>query len=163
MVDFRKRCKGGPGEKRLSSGRIALLARFILGTIFIYAAVGKIGNPRAFAETVYNYQILPHLLVNLTAIILPWVEITLGFSLILGICLRGAVVLSNLLLLCFLGLIVFNMIRGLDIHCGCFSLGVQGTKHAPMGWYITRDSLFLLPAWFLWHHTSRKRREKVRK
>ena len=63
----------------------ALMARLILGVIFIYASIDKIFHPAAFAEAVYNYQILPDALINLTAIVLPWLELILGAFLILGL------------------------------------------------------------------------------
>jgi len=127
------------------------LARLILGSVFIYAAIDKIAHPQAFSEAVYKYQILPEFLINLTAIILPWLELCIALFLILGIWLPGAVFLSNFLLVCFFGMLVFKMARGLDIHCGCFSVSVGGSNHAPMAWYVTRDSLFLVPAFYLFY------------
>lgn len=161
MVDIRRADKGLRREKWNLKNTLIFSARLVLGTIFVYAAIGKIVDPRAFAEVVYKYQILPDFFINLSAIILPWMEVGIGLSLILGICLPGAVVLSNLLLMCFLGSIVFNMMRGLDVHCGCFSLSVEGTAHAPMAWYVTRDSLLLLPALYLFYGTFRGKRQTV--
>lgn len=53
-------------------------ARIFLGLVFVVASVDKIIHPKAFAEIIYNYQILPGSLINLTAIILPWLELLLG-------------------------------------------------------------------------------------
>ena len=143
----------GTREKWISTETPAYLARLILGSVFIYAAIDKIVHPGAFAEAVYKYQILPEFLINLTAIILPWLEVTVALFLILGIWLKGAVFVSNFLLVCFFGALIFNMARGLDIHCGCFSVSAEGTNDAPMAWYVTRDSLFLLPAFYLFYRT----------
>jgi len=88
-------------KKWISSGTPAFLARFILGSVFIYAAIDKIAHPQAFSEAVYKYQILPEFLLNLTAIILPWLELCIALFLILGIWLPGTVFLSNFLLVCF--------------------------------------------------------------
>lgn len=121
--------------------------RLFLGGIFIYASLDKIKRPDLFAEAVYNYQILPDILVNLTALVLPWLELVLGAMLITGVWLPGAVLLSTLLLLTFSGSMIFNMARGLNISCGCFSMEPSTD---PMTWWtVIRDTSFLLPAFYL--------------
>jgi Methylamine utilisation protein MauE len=116
--------------------------RLIMGAIFITAAADKIFNPAAFAKVIFNYQLLPDFLINLSAIVLPWLEFILGFSLMIGLWLPGTVVLVNALLLAFLGALVFNLARGLDIHCGCFSTAATG-EPATL-WYLFRDTAFVL-------------------
>ena len=116
-------------------------ARIILGGIFVYASVDKILHPAVFAEAVYNYQILPDSLVNLTAIFLPWLELILGACLIAGIWMPGAALIANMLLLAFTGALLFNLARGLDIHCGCFT--ADAGAEASNAWHIIRDILFL--------------------
>jgi uncharacterized membrane protein YphA (DoxX/SURF4 family) len=96
-------------------------ARLILGAIFIYASYDKILHPKAFAEIVYNYQILPDKLINPTAIFLPWLELLMGICLIAGFWMPGTVIWCNILLVAYIGALSFNLARGLDIHCGCFS------------------------------------------
>jgi uncharacterized membrane protein YphA (DoxX/SURF4 family) len=126
---------------------IILAARLILGGVFVFASIDKILHPAAFAEAVYNYQILPDSLINLTAIILPWIELVLGSLLIIGIWMPGTVLVSNLLLLAFIGVLIYNTSRGLDIHCGCFSTGP--TEDPLSIWTIARDAVFLVPAVYL--------------
>ncbi len=121
--------------------------RLIMGAIFITAAADKIFNPSAFAKVIYNYQLLPDSLINLSAIVLPWLELALGFSLIVGLWLPGAVVLVNLLLLTFLGALIFNLARDLNIHCGCFSTAASG-EPATL-WYLFRDISFVLIGGYL--------------
>jgi cobalt-zinc-cadmium efflux system protein len=116
--------------------------RLILGAVFVLASVDKIIHPAAFAQAIYNYQILPDALINLTAIILPWLELLLGILLISGLWLPGAAVLVNLLLLAFFGALVFNVARGLDVHCGCFTASTEGTPATT--WYLIRDTVFLV-------------------
>lgn len=116
--------------------------RLIMGAVFITAAVDKIIYPAAFAEVIFNYQLLPDFLVNFAAIILPWLEFILGLALMTGLWLPGAVVLVDALLLAFLGALVFNVSRGLNIHCGCFSMAATGEPSTL--WYLFRDSVFVL-------------------
>jgi uncharacterized membrane protein YphA (DoxX/SURF4 family) len=134
-------------------GFLALAARLILGAVFIYASIEKIAHTESFAKAVYNYQILPDSLINLTAIILPWLELILGLFLIIGLFREGSVCIVTFLLAVFLGVMIFNLARGLDIHCGCFITSTDGTNNAPMLWYVFRDGLFLLPGFYLFYRT----------
>ena len=129
-----------------------LAARLILGGVFIFASADKIIHPAAFAEAVYNYQILPDTLINLTAMILPWLELILGIFLVLGLWLPpGAALLINLLMVTFFGSLVFNLSRGLDIHCGCFSTSQESTSLC-MCLYVIRDGIFLLLGLYLFSY-----------
>jgi uncharacterized membrane protein YphA (DoxX/SURF4 family) len=120
-----------------------LISRLILGGIFVYASFDKILHPHEFAEVVYNYQILPDALVNLTAILLPWLELCAGVFLILGLLLRGALFTCNMLLAVFLVALAFNLARGLDIDCGCFSSSAGPSTGGSMLLYLLRDAFLL--------------------
>lgn len=96
-------------------------ARLILGVIFVYASYDKILHPKAFAEVIYNYQILPDGFINVTAIFLPWLEMLMGIFLITGFWMPGTVIWCNTLLVVYIGALCFNLARGLDVDCGCFS------------------------------------------
>jgi len=121
--------------------------RLLLGMIFLLASVNKILHPADFARIVYNYQILPDVLVNLTAVFLPWIEIVLGFLLIFGLWMPGAIAISNFLLLTFFCSLIFNAARGLDIHCGCFSTSTKIFASATR--QILRDIVFLVISFYL--------------
>lgn len=144
----------GPEKRRrwYQAKALAFLVRLALGIVFVYASVDKILNPAAFAQAVYNYQILPDLLINLTAIVLPWMELFLGLCLILGLWLPGAAFLSTLLLITFFGALLFNTARGLNIDCGCFSTTDGTLSDISMGWYVLRDGGFLLLALYLFSY-----------
>lgn len=122
-------------------------ARIVLGIVFIYASYDKILHPAAFAKIIHNYQILPDELVNLAAIFLPWLELAIGFLLIIGIWLPGSVFIGNLLLIIFFSAIIYNKVRGLDISCGCFSTSADGTGESTL--YLLRDFSFLIIAIYL--------------
>ncbi len=121
-----------------------LLARLLLGAVFIAAGAGKLLHPHAFAAIVSNYQILPEQLVNGAAVILPWLETILGLLILFGFWLPGAISLADLLFLIFLAALVSAAARGIDIDCGCFS--VKPTASPNFIWYLSRDLLFLLLA-----------------
>lgn len=159
MLKVKKRFFKRPWRK---DGLFALCARLILGVVFIYASIDKIIHPADFAKAVYNYQILPGFLVSLAAIILPWLELVLGLFLIIGVFREGSVCMVTALLVVFSGAMIFNLARGLDIHCGCFSTSADDTHNVLMVWYVFRDGLFLLPALYLLYRTFRRKKQAVR-
>ncbi len=129
--------------------RIFTAGRVFLGAVFLYACYDKILHPQAFAEAVYNYRLLPDVLVNITAMVLPWLELLIGICLVTGILLPGAATLSTLLLFTFMSALVFNLIRGLDVSCGCFSTD-SSDGPADM-WTVARDvSFFALSIYVCW-------------
>jgi len=137
----------------LTHPRIALAARVVLGCIFIVASLDKIIHPELFARTVYNYQLLPEVAVNVVALWIPWLELVAGACLLLGLWVRGSVLLLAGLLVVFLGALGFNLARGLDVACGCFS---TRSKDSVTALTLVRDSLFLLVALYLfWFHQVR--------
>jgi uncharacterized membrane protein YphA (DoxX/SURF4 family) len=141
----------------VKDGIMVIIVRLILGAVFIYASIDKIAHPAAFAKAIYNYQILPIFLINLTAIILPWLELILGLFLVIGLFREGSVCIVTGLLVIFFGAMVFNLARGLDTHCGCFSTNTDGPNNTPMAWYTIRDGVFLLPAIYMSYSTFFKR------
>lgn len=124
-------------------------ARIILGLIFLFACYDKILNPNEFAQVVYNYRVLPDSLVNLTAVLLPWVELMLGLSLLLNVWIPGAALLGNLLLLSFFCMLVFNLARGLNVNCGCFSTATGESASGILT--VLRDLSFLTVSGYLFY------------
>jgi uncharacterized membrane protein YphA (DoxX/SURF4 family) len=126
-----------------------LVARIFLGLLFVYASINKVLHPEAFAEIVYNYHILPDGMIHVTAVVLPWLELLSGLFLILDLWLPGAVFVSSALFMVFLAAIAFNMARGLDIDCGCFTPAAESQTPASMIYYLIRDSLLLILSLYL--------------
>jgi uncharacterized membrane protein YphA (DoxX/SURF4 family) len=137
----------------LTHPTLALAARVVLGCTFIVASLDKIIHPELFARTVYNYQLLPEAAVNVVALWIPWLELVGGVLLLLGFWIPGSVLLLTSLLVVFLGALGFNLARGLDVACGCFS---TSSKDPVTAFTLLRDSLFLLVALYLfWFHHVR--------
>ena len=127
-----------------------VVLRLFLGIVFLYASFDTILNPAAFARAVYNYQILPDSTINLVALILPWLELYLGFCLVSGCWLPGATVISTGLLSVFIAAMVYSHFRGLDVHCGCF---YTETTAGPAGFStLIRDIFFLIVSAYLMLH-----------
>lgn len=70
---------------------LVLAFRLALAAVFIYAALQKIGRPLAFADEIRMYRILDiGPLLYIVAIMLPWIELFCGLSLLTGLLMRGS-------------------------------------------------------------------------
>jgi putative oxidoreductase len=104
----------------LTSKHLAFAFRLYIGGLFLYASLYKINYPGEFAETIASYQILPHMLIGLFAVVLPWLELLCAVLLILGIRAKAAALVLAALLTVFLVAIFVNLVREAPISCGCF-------------------------------------------
>lgn len=107
--------------KRLESPYISLIARIIVGGMFIVVGMGKLAQPQTFVEEIANYRMLPEILVNLMAVALPWIEVIAGILFIAGVRIRANATILGGLLIMFIAGVAVAMMRGLDINCGCYS------------------------------------------
>jgi len=90
--------------KALITNRYAvLIVRWLLGAVFIASALGKIMDPSGFADNVAAYRLLPIYSVNVFALVLPWVELLVGFSLINGVASRSGALLATIMNVVFIG------------------------------------------------------------
>ena len=112
----------------LRSRWLNLIARFVVGGLFFYAAFEKVLHPAAFAMAVRGYKLIPFSLSNLFAIAVSWSEIVAATLLILGILTRKAAGAIFLLLIVFIAAITAVMVRGMVIDCGCFGEGGAHTS-----------------------------------
>ena len=97
-----------PGRSPNESYRIfhpylLLVFRLVLAAVFIYAAVQKIGKPLAFADEIRNYGVIGYgAPLYVMAVVLPWLELLCGLSLVTGVFLRGAALILLVLNAMFL-------------------------------------------------------------
>ena len=93
--------------------------RFILGSIFVYAGFIKLIDPKAFARVISQYGIVPDSLLVVFAIGLPALEFLAGLGLILNM--RGSLAVIFSLLIVFVGVLGYGILKDLNVDCGCFS------------------------------------------
>lgn len=132
------------------------VVRLFLGTLFLYVSIDKIINPAKFAEIIYNYRILPVGMLNLVALIIPWLEAVLGITLIFGIWLETSALLLSGIIIVFIVLLISAISRGLDIQCGCFSLDADGGRVSWMR--VIEDVLMLAGTLFIWFQALFKKK-----
>ncbi len=99
-----------------------------MGGLFVYASLEKLFNQEAFSKAIFYYKFLPDILINIFAIVIPYIELFSGILLIIGIYKRGSSFLISFLLFIFIIALTQAYIKGLDISCGCFSLETVGQK-----------------------------------
>lgn len=134
-------------------GIILFVIKLTLGITFIYSSYHKIADPAEFAKILYGYAIFPGGSINILAITIPFVELIAGFSLILGMFPRSALLIINGLLLVFILMIGFNLLRGHQFDCGCFVFSSQ--PHTLSNVYLLiRDFLLLISGIYLLKKTT---------
>lgn len=150
--------------RRLDATGVPLLvARLILGGVFVWLGVNKVADPIGFLKLIREYALIPAdmpWLLNGMAVAFPWLEIWCGSLLLLGIAVRG-VGASMLLLLGVFSTAI--LLRALDIHaaggqafcaikfdCGC------GTGEEYVCSKLPQNlALMLLAALTIWSHSRR--------
>lgn len=104
---------------------VGLVARLVLGGIFVVAGLLKVGTLEGSAAAVRAYQVLPFEFAGYLGYALPIIEIMIGVLLILGLFTRVSAILLSFMLVAFIIGIVQAWARGLTIDCGCFGGGGQ--------------------------------------
>ena len=119
------------------AGRLTLRAivchTAILGLagVFAFSGVMKILAPREFANALCGYDLLPRSTISPIAIVLPWLELVAGVSVLVLPLRRASTFLMALMAACFAFSVVWAMALGLDPNCGCFGLAA-----IPVDWKL---------------------------
>ena len=95
-----------------------LLTRVALGGMMVWLGVAKIrDDPVIFLKLMRQYQLLDeqqhYYLMNLIAVVLPWIETVCGAALLLGVGVRSAGAISAAMLGAFTPMI---LLRGLELY-----------------------------------------------
>jgi putative oxidoreductase len=122
------------------------LAIFV-GAVFIYAAAVKLIDPLRLASDITNYQIVPWSAAVRLAFYLPWLELFCGLALVFNRLLEGALLLTGVLTVIFIGASIAAKARGIDLACGCFgSIG----GNLSFSWHLVLDFVLLAILATLW-------------
>ena len=125
-------------------GHLFLVIRLLLGVMWVWASLDKIQDPAQFSRDIANYHVIPFDLENLSAIVVPWLELLIGMGLIAGVMVNGAALVSSGLMLLFIVLISQAILRGFNIECGC------GLKEGQLvGWDKILENIVFLGASYL--------------
>ena len=108
----------------------AMLARWLLGGLFVYMGLAKALQPADFLKLVGQYDIVSSpFLLNAIAALLPWFEVFCGLLLIAGVAVRGAALMLVVMLVPFTLLVLkrawaIHLTQGIPFcaikfDCGC--------------------------------------------
>ena len=123
----------------LSSKGLLMALRLLMGAVFVAASYDKLLYPSVFAAKAAEYKIIPELLLPLTAVVLPWLELVCGFLLILDIFTRSAALILTVTLAGFILGMGYDLSSGLVHDCGCFGFLEESIGAGT----IIRDLIFI--------------------
>lgn len=131
-------------HEALANRWLILVLRVVLGVIFLVSAVGKLQHSALFVDQVVDYGLLPEGLSRLYATVLPWAEVAVGFSLILGLFSAAGAMVSAAMIVSFAIAGIYSLLRPEEVPslCGCFGELVD-LSHAQS---LTLDVAMLLAA-----------------
>jgi hypothetical protein len=121
------------------------VARLLVGGLYLITAIAKIYDFNAFIDEVYGYGLLPIGLAHLVGWVLPWVELFLACSLLLGVYerLMSAFILVMSVIFEFAG--AYAIFNDSGIVCGCFGSLITLTHQQS----LTIDLIMVLVAGML--------------
>lgn len=93
--------------------------RISIGLLFVWSGLVKLTDIEGFAEIISAYDLVPEGLLVPVAIGIPALELIAGLGLILDA--RGSLCIIFGLLVMFVFVLWFGILKDLDIDCGCFS------------------------------------------
>ena len=145
-----------PGiEQRQWLDAAAVLARWLLGALFIYMGFSKTLHPDHFLKLLREYQMTSSpLLLNSIAVALPWFEVFCGLLLLAGIAVRGTVLVLMVMLIGFTLAVLRRALniagaQGLPFDAVKFDCGCGNGEVFAWRKLIENSLLILLSLWLL--------------
>jgi len=141
--------------RRVTVNVSAVLARWLLGAVFLYMGLSKALHPVDFLKLVRQYDLVQSsLLLNSLAAALPWFEVFCGLLLLAGIAVRGTALALLFMLAPFTLLVLHRALLlqaalaipfcAVKFDCGCGS-GTEFICHKLLENFL----LMLLSGWLL--------------
>lgn len=139
----------------------SLLARWLLGLLFVYMGLHKALDPVGFLKLVRQYEMVSNpFLLNAIAAALPWFEVFCGLLLLAGVAVRGSALMLAAMLVPFTALVLKRALAiataqqlafcAVKFDCGCGTGEVFICRKL-----IENALLLLLSLWLLRQHSRR--------
>jgi uncharacterized membrane protein YphA (DoxX/SURF4 family) len=133
-------------KKHLIFDALAIVARFVLGVVFLYSGIQHVLRPQQFLVAVSAYELASPPVNVFIACVLPWAEAVSGVCLIGGLFLQGAFFIVAILLGTYSVVIGLALARHLQIECGCGLFGINSSIINPTN-FATTFSFFGIAIW----------------
>lgn len=131
---------------------VSLAVRLTASIIMTWAGIAKLMDPAAAVRATRAFRILPEAVVPFVGHALPYLEITVGFLLLIGLLTRWVAIVYLLMMAAFVTGTAWAWIRGYQIDCGCFGGGgdlAAGVKADYVGHMVERVEFVALGVWLL--------------
>ncbi|MFP6682049.1 MAG: MauE/DoxX family redox-associated membrane protein [Gammaproteobacteria bacterium] len=116
---------------------LTLTANYCVALLFLFACYSKVRSFGVFHSTLADYELVPGVLVWLSAILIVVLELVIGFGALFRSFAGPAMALAAALLLLYAAAIGINLVRGRrDIDCGCTG---PATQQLLSGWLLLRN------------------------
>jgi len=113
----------------------AAIVTVSLAALWLTAAVHKLADAKAFADSLAAYRLLPQRLTPFLGRVLPIAEIALAVGLLFGRTQAIAGALGGLLLVAYGAAIAVNLGRGRrELDCGCLAFGRGARLSGALVW-----------------------------
>ncbi|SDZ79525.1 Methylamine utilisation protein MauE [Desulfuromusa kysingii] len=132
------------------------LLKLVLVIVFLWSGISKAIHPLQFAEIIGAYGLLPEVLIFPVAISLISLEIIAAIGLIFDK--RGSLSLITLMMILFMGILIYGITLGLDIDCGCFGPEdpeAEAFHNLRGALYRDFSLMFAIVYLYLWRFTNR--------
>jgi putative oxidoreductase len=120
-----------------------LLLRMVLGGVFIWAGLQKLQQPYEFLGDVYNYELVGPQEGLWIAVALPWLEVSVGASMVAGVWCGGGALVAVALSCVFVCAESSAVAQGLKIPCGC---AIGDAPEYTSWWKVAEAGLMVLAA-----------------
>jgi uncharacterized membrane protein YphA (DoxX/SURF4 family) len=132
---------------------VRLIARVVIGGLFVTTGIEKILDPYGFMAAIGEYGLISGNALLVTAVVFPWLEAVFGAALLLGVFPKTSSLVVSGLVLVFIAAMFLSWGETLSAGCGCF----PGEDEAvTVGWaLVSRDIGILLVSIYTWAFPSR--------
>lgn len=128
----------------------------ILGLAFVVSGTIKASDASDFFQSIQNFRVIPKWGAEVLSYYLPWLEITLGISVVSGFWRKEALMLIFGMITFFSLALISAWARGLDVQCVCFGeWSMTALKYEP----LLRNMFFLIGCLWLLRSDAGKNAE----
>jgi uncharacterized membrane protein YphA (DoxX/SURF4 family) len=118
---------------------LLLGGRWLLAVVLVVAGLSKLSEPgrHRVAQAIRDYGALRERVVEPATALLPWLELSLGALLCVGVGLLITGCVVAIMMGAFAAVVGWHVARGHKFDCGC------GSRATPIGWLLVGRNLML--------------------